>query len=186
MTLVEKDARRPAILLAANSDDPANAGWVRHAVIIPASDARSQADEIDRTAETLLTARSSCGLRIETINGYPSRRIPEIQSQRMRRYKLRSVTFPLLLTFVLSAGQMSRGLADEGHTFIIAAADGYGVEDCLAEAGECGRVVADAWCEAHGHGSAIAFGPAEDVTETISVGVAANKSQRPYMVRCGD
>jgi len=104
----------------------------------------------------------------------------------MRHYKVWSVTVPFLLSFALGAGQMSQGLADEGHTFIIAAADGYGVEDCLAEGGECGRVVADAWCEAHGHGSAVAFGPAEDVTEATPVGVAANKSQRPYMVRCGD
>jgi hypothetical protein len=81
---------------------------------------------------------------------------------------------------------VGRGQAGEGHTFIIAAADGYGVEDCLAEGSECGRVVADAWCEAHGHGAAIAFGPADDVTDAISVGVAANKSQRPNIVRCGD
>lgn len=112
--------------------------------------------------------------------------IPEIQSRRMRRYKLRPATVPLFFVLALGAGQTGQGQADEGHIFIIAAADGYGVEDCLAEGGECGRVVADAWCEAHGHGAAIAFGPADEVTNAIPAGVAANKSQRPYIVRCGD
>ena len=112
--------------------------------------------------------------------------IPEIQSRRMRRYKLWPATVPLFFVLALGAGQTGQGQADEGHIFIIAAADGYGVEDCLAEGGECGRVVADAWCEAHGHGAAIAFGPADEVTNAIPVGVAANKSQRPYIVRCGD
>jgi hypothetical protein len=73
-----------------------------------------------------------------------------------------------------------------GHAFIIAATDGYGVEDCLAEGGECGRVVADAWCEAHGHGAAISFGLADDVTGAIAVSAAAEKPHGPYIIRCGD
>lgn len=106
----------------------------------------------------------------------------------MRRHKLWPATVPFFFVFILVLGvvQTSRGLADEGHIFIIAAADGYGVEDCLSEGGECGRVVADAWCEAHGHGAAIAFGPDDDVTGAIPASVAGNKSQHPYFVRCGD
>ena len=42
--------------------------------------------------------------------------------------------------------------------FVLAANDGYGVEDCLLGARECGQTVADAWCEAHGQGNAIRFG----------------------------
>jgi len=42
--------------------------------------------------------------------------------------------------------------------FVLAADDGYGVEDCLVGGHECGQTVADAWCEAHGQGNAIAFG----------------------------
>ena len=56
------------------------------------------------------------------------------------------------------------GQAGEAHSFIVAANDGYGIQDCLGEGGECGRVVADAWCEAHGHGAALTFGRADDVT----------------------
>jgi hypothetical protein len=104
----------------------------------------------------------------------------------MRRYKLWAATIPFLFAFAQGDAQAGQAPTEEGHIFIIAAADGYGVEDCLAESGECGRVVADAWCETHGHGAAIAFGPADDVTGAIPAGVAAKNSQRPYMVRCGD
>ena len=37
-------------------------------------------------------------------------------------------------------------------------------QDCLGEGGECGRAVADAWCEADGRGAALSFGRADDVT----------------------
>lgn len=38
-------------------------------------------------------------------------------------------------------------------------ADGYGVNDCNAD---CAKVVADAFCKAHGHTAANAFGPSGD------------------------
>ena len=104
----------------------------------------------------------------------------------MRRNELRPAIFPLFLAVALTAGQMCQAQAAEGHTFIIAATDGYGVEDCLAEGGECGRVVADAWCEAHGRGPAISFGLADDVTGAIAVTAAAEKPHGPYIIRCGD
>ena len=104
----------------------------------------------------------------------------------MRRYKLWPAILPYFLVLAFSAGQSGHAQADQGHIFIIAGADGYGVEDCLAEQSECGRVVADAWCEAHGHGAAIAYGPAADVTDAILTGVSVGQSQHPYVVRCGD
>ena len=53
---------------------------------------------------------------------------------------------------------MSASALAANSTYVIAADEGYGVEDCLLGAGECGQVVADAWCEAHGAGNAIQFG----------------------------
>jgi hypothetical protein len=103
----------------------------------------------------------------------------------MRCFELRGAIVPLFVAATLGAGAVARAQAVEGNTFIIAAADGYGVEDCLAEGGECGHFVADAWCEAHGHGAAISFGPAEDVTNAISAG-ETGKSATPYIVRCGE
>lgn len=103
----------------------------------------------------------------------------------MPRHELRAAA-ALLLLVVASAGRAGPAQASEGQTFIITVAEGYGIEDCLAEAGECGRAVADAWCEAHGHGAALAFGVANDITGAISSRTGPTEGQRPYMVRCGD
>ncbi len=82
---------------------------------------------------------------------------------------------PLAVAYVIaSAGGLS---AQAPSTFEIAAASGYGVEDCLAEGGECGRVVADAFCEAHGRGEALKFG--------LSASGEAAQPQ-PYYITCGD
>ena len=101
----------------------------------------------------------------------------------MRRSELWPTILPFFVALALGIASVNRGRAAEGNTFIIAATDGYGVEDCLAEGGECGHVVADAWCEAHGHGGALSFGPAEDVTSAIAGG---GKAGAPYIVTCGD
>jgi hypothetical protein len=78
---------------------------------------------------------------------------------------------------VASVGGVS---AQEPSTFVIAAAPGYGVEDCLAEGGECGRVIADAWCEASGHGEALKFGLFNDAGTNGSTG------SRPYFITCAE
>jgi hypothetical protein len=62
---------------------------------------------------------------------------------------------------------------------MISAASGYGVEDCLAEGGECGHVVADAWCEAHGRGAALKFGRSDSDSSDKSTDL------RPYFITCG-
>lgn len=50
------------------------------------------------------------------------------------------------------------------NTFVINDTEGYGITECLTSGKSCGRVVADAWCEAHGLGPSVAFGRAEDIT----------------------
>lgn len=52
------------------------------------------------------------------------------------------------------------------ETFIVPD-DGYGVMECLKEKSDCGRIVADAWCESHGRGPAQAYGRADDMTASI-------------------
>ena len=76
------------------------------------------------------------------------------------------------LSFAKGAG------AEEGSTFVIAAASGYGIEDCLGEGGDCGRVVADAWCEAHGRGVALSFGQKADPA-------SSGATLKPYFITCG-
>lgn len=50
--------------------------------------------------------------------------------------------------FVLAARPAVQ--ADEERTLIIPPNDGYGFEECLTPGSQCGLVVADAWCRAHG------------------------------------
>jgi len=89
--------------------------------------------------------------------------------------------FRLTLTLALalpSTCEIDPGKAAEASTFLIASTVGYVVEDCLGEGGECGRVVADAWCEAHGHGAALDFG------QQTAPG-AALTGPPPYFITCG-
>ena len=74
--------------------------------------------------------------------------------------------------------------AGETHALVVAGNDGYGVEECLAEAGECGQVVADAWCEAHGHGAAVSFGPASRFTTVVATKIAL--MPETYVINCRD
>ena len=67
--------------------------------------------------------------------------------------------------FALSAFAVAHPAAAQAPSiFVIAASEGYGIGDCLAEGGSCGQIVADAWCVAHGATHAVSFGPADDFT----------------------
>lgn len=90
----------------------------------------------------------------------------------------RALSVSLAVAFVI--GATIAPMARQPSTFVIAAAQGYGVEDCLAEGGECGHVVADAWCEAHGEGEALNFGR----SGTNPAG-AADPTGHPYFITCG-
>ncbi len=71
-------------------------------------------------------------------------------------------------------------------TFLIPASDGYGVADCLTGAADCGKIVANAWCEAHGFSRAETFGLAvEDVTGSIEQTVPS-RSDRPISITCAN
>jgi hypothetical protein len=76
--------------------------------------------------------------------------------------------------------------AEPATTFVIPANDGYGLGECLTGGKPCGRIVADAWCEAHGQGPARAFGRAEDVTASIaSVSTKERAAPGSIIVSCG-
>jgi hypothetical protein len=72
-----------------------------------------------------------------------------------------------LLSFglIFELAQVDQDSSSQAKTFFIEAADGYGVEDCLSERGECGNAVANTLCEAFGRGAAIRFGRSEDGSE---------------------
>ena len=69
---------------------------------------------------------------------------------------------------ILALAAMSRGPAQaETRTFIIEAHEGYGIMDCMVDGVDCGKVVANSWCESQGLGPAVAFGRASDITGAI-------------------
>ena len=90
---------------------------------------------------------------------------------------------PLVMGVIISVGEFGGAKAEETHAHLMAANDGYGLADCLNDGGECGQVVADAFCEAHGRGSAISFGPQSRFTgEAVRISTTAES----YVVNCRD
>lgn len=98
------------------------------------------------------------------------------------------VTLAAGLSLTCVATTSGAALAEGGHSVVIPANDGYGLAECLAEGAACGRIVADAWCEAQGYGKADTFGPADpaEVTSSISVRSPPQTSPSAYTVICKD
>ncbi|MET7245695.1 hypothetical protein ABZT49_20290 [Methylobacterium sp. EM32] len=73
-------------------------------------------------------------------------------------------------------------------TFLIPSSDGYGVAECLTTGGECGQVVADAWCESQGYAKSASFGIAaqDEYTGAIEAAPAVKTSDRPIRITCRD
>ena len=70
-------------------------------------------------------------------------------------------------------------------TFLVPSNDGYGVGDCLLSGGECGQMVADAWCGAQGFRRAVRFSATapEDVTGSVQT-VSTGSRERPIAITC--
>ena len=94
---------------------------------------------------------------------------------------------PLLAGLLVAAAYQgaSRAAPAPGNAvYLISDSEGYGLVDCIVQKRECGKIVADGWCEAHGHGPAVGFGVAEDVTGAISASSSASKPAA--MVSCSE
>ncbi len=78
------------------------------------------------------------------------------------------IAAPLVAGLLASAAYHSNVQAAPLATYIVSDQDGYGVQECLTQKSDCGKIVADAWCESHGHGPAKAYGRAEDITASIA------------------
>jgi hypothetical protein len=101
-----------------------------------------------------------------------------------------AVTAPIcrvLAACLLVAGSSVSGRAAENY--VIPSSDGYGVSDCMHDGAPCGRVIADSWCESHGHAHVLAFGTVEDVTGTVQASAKAEALKGDpgdIVIRCGD
>jgi hypothetical protein len=76
--------------------------------------------------------------------------------------------------------------AVESRTLIIPPNDGYGFEECLKPGSQCGLVVADAWCKAHGFAGSNGFGPADEAAGTIDEASRSSIAPGSFHVTCGD
>lgn len=105
-----------------------------------------------------------------------------------QRVVLPRLAIPLLGGLLLAAAQGGARAAEAAkNVYLISGHEGYGVVECLTQRKDCGKIVADSWCESHGHGPAVAYGGAEDVTSAIG----SASSRRPLtaeaaVVSCGD
>jgi hypothetical protein len=108
---------------------------------------------------------------------------------------MRRTVATLAFTAVLASAAVSfaglpvemRAAAPEREAmFLVPINDGYGVAECLASGGECGQIVANAWCETQGYARATTFGPAspEDVTGSVQRVSTGKAADRPIAVTC--
>ena len=89
----------------------------------------------------------------------------------------------------VSALAASHGAGLAAENYVIPSSDGYGIGDCMHAGVDCGRVIADAWCESHGHAHVLAFGTVEDVTGSIQASAkpeALTAAPGDIVIRCGD
>ena len=113
-----------------------------------------------------------------------------MSAHRLARFEhdiLPRIVAPTLATLLLLAASQTGARAAQ-NTFVIADNEGYGIMDCLTDGKACGRIVADAWCEAHGLGPARSFGRASDVTAAtpVSTGAPNRLPADAAVVACGD
>ena len=75
------------------------------------------------------------------------------------------------------------------ENYVIPSSDGYGIGECMHPGIDCGRVIADGWCESHGHAHVQAYGTVEDVTGSIQASMKPEPVKADpgdIVIRCGD
>lgn len=97
-------------------------------------------------------------------------------------------TMPLRITILAAlvvAATSTLSLAKSRvQDFIIAGHDGYGTQECLVSQSSCGRIVADAWCEAKGFKSAQSYRTASPDDVTGSISAATSKAPDAFVITC--
>ena len=71
-------------------------------------------------------------------------------------------------------------------SYIVSASDGYGVNDCIRTGDDCAKIVADAWCEAHGLAASKSYGPADATSPSIDETRRADIRPGSFLVACGE
>lgn len=92
-------------------------------------------------------------------------------------------------TFMLASGpqtgtQAVAAASGGPNVFLIPQADGYGMSSCLAEGSECGKIVAQAWCESKGFPRVASYGLASATDITGSTGGRSAPAEPPLVITC--
>ncbi|WP_159731092.1 hypothetical protein [Methylosinus sp. Ce-a6] len=105
-----------------------------------------------------------------------------------QRLVLPRLAIPLLGGLLLAAAQGgARAVEAPRNVYLISGHEGYGVVECITQKKGCGKIVADSWCESHGHGPAVAYGRADDVTSAIGPASARRPATaEAAVVSCND
>ena len=105
---------------------------------------------------------------------------------RARASQIAGSTFALLIgVFVLAPSERSEARG-KLRDFVVAGADGYGTQACLAEQSSCGRIVADAWCESKGFKAALAYRKLDADEVTGSTSALGAKPVDSFLISCRD
>lgn len=102
----------------------------------------------------------------------------------MLRKRSTALVFTMLGPIAALSGWPLAANADVTTAFTIPADDGYGLQECLSEGVECGRVLANSWCAAHGYATAVSFGRDDDTTGAIRVGAKVAESAKAETIIC--
>ncbi len=104
----------------------------------------------------------------------------------MRRVVLSLATALIVagaVSFSVVPNTATRAAKGEQSVFLLPPTDGYGIAECLTGDRECGKIVANAWCEAKGFARAASYGAASPTEITGSVaGRASDASKEPPLV----
>jgi hypothetical protein len=107
----------------------------------------------------------------------------------IRRTVTVSLSFATLVIYgvtPLAAEEVGNATELGPHEFIILPSDGYGTSDCLSQQSVCGKAIADAWCQSHGHARALGYSAAQDITGIIRQDTPPPKiPQDAIVVNCG-
>lgn len=91
-----------------------------------------------------------------------------------RPYLLAALLFSLSIPALPQAQELRR--------LVIPAQDGYDFDACQKNSGQCGQIIADAWCDAKGFGKAVGFEHMDQYETTASLIQMNQSTRRPALV----
>ncbi|MCA0400497.1 MAG: hypothetical protein LCH38_06745 [Proteobacteria bacterium] len=90
--------------------------------------------------------------------------------------------------FLLAGNDEVTAQAKKQRDFVIAGSEGYGTQECLTSQSQCGRIVADAWCEAKGFKAALAYRQLDrdEITGSTNARTPSGKPVESFLISCRD